>query len=131
MPRSGSPGSAARSWTDKTPEDSDRDRSSPPPRSESENAKRIGDADAFCASGAQPEVPGSLEIMSEVLLQAPEIHCDHCKTSIEDAVGIIDGVQSVEVAIADATVRVAYDDDRVELGSIKKAIEEQGYAVFG
>ena len=31
----------------------------------------------------------------------------------------------------DATVKVAYDDARVELGSIKKAIEEQGYAVFG
>ena len=69
--------------------------------------------------------------MSEVLLQAPEIHCDQCKTSIEGAVGIIDGVQSVEVGIADATVRVAYDDARVELGSIKKAIEGQGYAVFG
>ena len=130
MPRSGSPGSAARSWTVKTPDDSDRDRSSPPPRSESENAKRIGDAGAFCASAAPP-LPGSLDVMTEVLLQAPEIHCDQCKTSIEGAVGIIDGVQSVEVGIADATVRVAYDDSRVELGSIKKAIEEQGYAVFG
>ena len=69
--------------------------------------------------------------MSEVLLQAPEIHCDHCKMSIEDAVGTLDGVQSVEVAIADATVRVAYDDALVELASIKKTIEEQGYAVFG
>ena len=69
--------------------------------------------------------------MSEVLLQAPEIHCDHCKMSIEDAVGTLDGVHSVEVAIADATVRVAYDDARVELASIKKTIEEQGYAVFG
>jgi copper chaperone len=69
--------------------------------------------------------------MSEILLQAPEIHCDHCKMSIEGAVGMLDGVQSVEVAIADATVRVAYDDARVELASIKKTIEEQGYAVFG
>ena len=69
--------------------------------------------------------------MSEVLLQAPEIHCDHCKSSIEGAVAALDGVQSVEVAIADATVRVDYDDARVELDSIKKTIEEQGYAVFG
>jgi copper chaperone len=69
--------------------------------------------------------------VSEVLLLAPEIHCDQCKTSIEGAVGIIEGVQAVEVAIADATVKVAYDDSRVELGSIKKVIEEQGYAVFG
>ena len=69
--------------------------------------------------------------MSEVTLQAPEIHCDHCKMSIEGAVGALDGVESVDVGIADATVRVAYDDSRVELGTIKEASEEQGYAVFG
>ena len=69
--------------------------------------------------------------MSEVTLQAPEIHCDHCKMSIEGAVRALDGVESVDVGIADATVRVAYDDSRVELGTIKEAIEEQGYAVFG
>jgi copper chaperone len=69
--------------------------------------------------------------MHEVTLQAPEIHCDHCKMSIEGAVGALEGVESVDVAMADATVRVSYDDTRVELGSIKEAIEEQGYAVFG
>ncbi len=69
--------------------------------------------------------------MSEVLLQAPEIHCDHCKMSIEGAVGALDGVDSVEVAIADATVQVSFDESRLELARIKQAIEEQGYAVFG
>ena len=69
--------------------------------------------------------------MSEVTLQAPEIHCDHCKMSIEGAVTALEGVESVDVGIADATVRVAYDDTRVDLGTIKEAIEEQGYAVFG
>lgn len=69
--------------------------------------------------------------MHEVTLQAPEIHCDHCKMSIEGAVAALDGVDSVEVAIADATVRVSFDDTRLQLASIKKAIEEQGYAVFG
>ena len=65
------------------------------------------------------------------MLQAPEIHCDHCKLSIEGAVGALDGVETLDVAIADATVRVTFDDDRVDLDSIKKTIEEQGYAVFG
>jgi copper chaperone len=69
--------------------------------------------------------------MSEVLLQAPEIHCDHCKMSIEGAVGSLDGVSSVEVAIADATVDVTFDETATDLDSIKKTIEEQGYAVFG
>ncbi|HVR76926.1 MAG TPA: cation transporter [Acidimicrobiia bacterium] len=69
--------------------------------------------------------------MKEVVLQAPEIHCDHCKMSIEGAVGSLDGVGSVDVAIADATVRVDFDESRLDLSTIKKAIEEQGYAVFG
>ena len=51
--------------------------------------------------------------------------------SIENAVGSLDGVDAVDVAIADATVRVDFDESRIELSSIKKAIEEQGYAVFG
>jgi copper chaperone len=69
--------------------------------------------------------------MQQVLLQAPEIHCDHCKMSIEGAVGSLDGVSSVEVAIADATVEVTFDEATTDLDSIKKTIEEQGYAVFG
>jgi copper chaperone len=73
----------------------------------------------------------TLDEMQQVLLQAPEIHCDHCKMSIEGAVGSLEGVASVEVAIADATVDVTYDDGTTDLDSIKKVIEEQGYAVFG
>ena len=46
-------------------------------------------------------------------------------TSIEGAVGIIDGVQSVEVGIADATVRVTYDDTRVEL------VDQEGHRGAG
>jgi copper chaperone CopZ len=65
------------------------------------------------------------------MLQAPEIHCDDCKISIEHAVSALDGVDSVEVAIADATVMVDFDDSKIDLGAIKKRIEEQGYAVFG
>ena len=38
-------------------------------------------------------------LMAEVLLLAPEIHCDQCKTSIEGAVSALEGVESVEVAI--------------------------------
>jgi copper chaperone len=51
--------------------------------------------------------------------------------SIEGAVGALPGVDTVEVAIAEATVNVTYDESQVEVDSIKKAIEEQGYAVFG
>lgn len=63
-------------------------------------------------------------------LQVPEVHCDHCKTSLEGAVGALGGVSTVEVDVPSATIDVAYDDT-VSLDTIKTTIEEQGYAVFG
>ena len=69
--------------------------------------------------------------MTQVQLQVPEVHCDHCKTSLEGAVSGLDGVDTVEVSVSDATIDVAFDDASVGLDSIKQTIEEQGYAVFG
>ena len=69
--------------------------------------------------------------MTEITLQVPEVHCGHCKTSLEGAVGSLQGVENVEVTIADATLDVKYDDSAVQLDEIKQTIEEQGYAVFG
>jgi copper chaperone len=70
-------------------------------------------------------------MMKQVSLQVPEVHCDHCKTSIEGAVSLLSGISNVDVAIADASVAVEYDENAIDLGQIKEAIEEQGYAVFG
>lgn len=69
--------------------------------------------------------------MTEIQLQVPEVHCDHCKTSLEGAIGALQGVENVEVTISDATLDVKFDDSAVELETIKQAIEDQGYAVFG
>jgi copper chaperone len=62
------------------------------------------------------------------ILSVPEISCDHCRASIEGAIGPLDGVDDVEVDVAAKTVRIDHDDDlavRVLVG----AIEEQGYEV--
>ena len=69
--------------------------------------------------------------MTQVQLQVPEVHCGHCKSSLEGAVGALGGVSTVEVTIADATIDVAFDENQVDLGAIKTAIEDQGYVVFG
>jgi len=69
--------------------------------------------------------------MTQIQLQVPEVHCDHCKSSLEGAVSAMSGVDTVEVTVSDATIDVAYDADSVELAAIKTTIEEQGYAVFG
>lgn len=59
----------------------------------------------------------------------PEIHCDHCASSIEGAVGTLAGVDEVKVHIAERTVDVVYDDATVEEAAIVGAIEGQGYEV--
>ena len=68
---------------------------------------------------------------TETTLMVPEVHCDHCKTSLEGAVGDLRGVSRVEVSVPDATIDVSFEEDAVDLDTIKKTIEEQGYAVFG
>ena len=67
--------------------------------------------------------------MTELTLSVPEVHCDHCKSSIEGAVGQLAGVDSVDVSIEDRLVRVTADPAASD--AIVAAIEDQGYEVAG
>lgn len=66
--------------------------------------------------------------MTELTLNVPDVHCDHCKHSIESAVGGLDGVQKVEVHIDERTVDVAFDQP-ADRDTIAGAIEDVGYVV--
>ena len=61
-------------------------------------------------------------------LSVPAIHCDHCKSSIEGALGGLDGVSSAEVSVEAKTVTVSFGDE-VSLDTIKETIEDQGFDV--
>ncbi len=69
--------------------------------------------------------------MTSRTLSVPDISCQHCKSSIEGAVGPLNGVDSVEVAIDDRTVAIDYDGTDATFEVIVAAIEEQGYEVAG
>jgi copper chaperone len=64
-------------------------------------------------------------------ISVPEIHCDHCKVSIEGALASIGGVQGATVDVPARTVTVTYDDASVYRGDLVEAIEQQGYEVPG
>ncbi|VAV99142.1 Copper(I) chaperone CopZ, partial [hydrothermal vent metagenome] len=64
--------------------------------------------------------------MTQITLSVPDISCGHCKSSIEGAVGPMDGVTKAEVSISDRTVDVEYDPETVELDAIVTAIDDQG-----
>lgn len=62
-------------------------------------------------------------------ISVPEIHCDHCKSSIEGALSPLEGVSDATVDIAARHVAVTYDPDAIGRSQLVDAIEEQGYDV--
>ncbi len=66
--------------------------------------------------------------MTTTTLNVPDISCDHCKSSIEGAVSVLDGVDTVEVTINARTVDVSFDSP-TDIDAVIAAIEEQGYDV--
>ena len=66
--------------------------------------------------------------MSQITLSVPDISCEHCKSSIEGAVGALDSVSGVDVSIDARTVAIDFID-ATDLVSVTTAIEEQGYEV--
>jgi copper chaperone len=66
--------------------------------------------------------------MTDITLTVPEIHCGHCKSSIEGAVGGLAGVERASVDVDARTVELRFDEPAT-LEAIVTAIEDQGYTV--
>ncbi len=62
-------------------------------------------------------------------ISVPEIHCGHCKASIEGALQPMDGVASATVDVEGRTVGVVYDPEVVTRDTLLDTIEELGYEV--
>ena len=69
--------------------------------------------------------------MTTMTISVPEIHCDHCKHSIEGALIPLPGVTSARVDIPARTVTVEVDETVTDREQLVAAIEDQGYEVPG
>lgn len=67
--------------------------------------------------------------MEKVILNVSGMSCGHCVSSIESAVGKLDGINSVTVQLSEGKVEVSFDSSITSLESIINEIEEQGYDV--
>jgi copper chaperone len=67
--------------------------------------------------------------MTTMTISVPEIHCDHCKHSIEGALASLPGVASARVDVDARTVTVEVDETVTDCGRLVAAIEDQGYDV--
>ena len=67
--------------------------------------------------------------MPNETISVPEIHCGHCKASIEGALSPLEGVETATVDIESRTVAVDYDESAITRDDLVAAIVEQGYDV--
>lgn len=64
----------------------------------------------------------------KTILNVEGMSCQHCVNAINNAVGELEGVASVDVSLEGKTVTVEHDE-KVTEAQIKEAIEDQGYDV--
>jgi copper chaperone len=65
--------------------------------------------------------------LQEVTLTAPDIGCGHCVTTIQDAVGALEGVDRVRAEVPTKKVEIAFDPSRVTLEQIEATMDDVGY----
>lgn len=68
---------------------------------------------------------------TRTIFSVPEVHCGHCKSALEGALGPADGVDRAEVEVAGKAVTVSYDAGQIDILALIEIIEGQGYDVEG
>jgi copper chaperone len=59
----------------------------------------------------------------------PDVSCNHCKMSIEKALGGLTGVFEAEVDVPAKTVAVAFDDEVITEDAVIEMLAEEGFPV--
>jgi copper chaperone len=67
--------------------------------------------------------------MEKITLTVLGMSCGHCEKAVKGALTELDGVGDVAVSLADKTVTIEFDANKVNVDQLKEAIEEQGYDV--
>ena len=67
--------------------------------------------------------------MTRKELTAEDMSCNHCKMTIEKAVKQLSGIAKVNADPASKKVVIDYDEQKVSLEDIKRAIVDAGYGV--
>ncbi len=60
------------------------------------------------------------------LLNVRGMTCNHCKSSVQNALCRLPGVSKVEVDLTSGEVRVAYDETRLDEAALRRAVEDIG-----
>jgi copper chaperone len=67
--------------------------------------------------------------MAEITFDVPDISCDHCARTIDEALAPLAGVRTVAVDVPAKRVRVEYDERQADPGRLAAALADEGYPV--
>ena len=67
--------------------------------------------------------------IEKATLTAPDISCAHCATTLDGALGVLDGVRRVETSVEAKQVTVEFDPNRISREQLEAAMEVEGYPV--
>jgi copper chaperone len=68
---------------------------------------------------------------THIVLNVPDVSCNHCKMAIEGALAGLDGVVSAVVDVEAKSVDVVFDGGTVDSERIVATIAGEGYPVAG
>jgi copper chaperone CopZ len=69
--------------------------------------------------------------MSQIILEVPDISCNHCAHTITEALQGEPGVQGVQVDIPGKLVQLDYDEATLNMAHLREVLDEEGYPVAG
>jgi copper chaperone CopZ len=67
--------------------------------------------------------------IEQTVVTAPDISCAHCATAITNAVGVIPGVDSVEVDVPSKRVTINHQPGAVDLAEVARVMDDEGYPI--
>lgn len=67
--------------------------------------------------------------MNTISLTSPDISCDHCKRTIEQELGSLQGIQSCIVDVPTRQVTLVFDPALTSTEQIIETLDEEGYPV--
>ncbi len=65
--------------------------------------------------------------MVEKTYKVSGMSCNHCVTHVKNAVEELEGVKSCSVDLKSESMKVSFDEGKVNFGDMKAAVEEAGY----
>ena len=68
--------------------------------------------------------------MTKSVIKVGGMTCEHCVKAVSNAISALQGISKVDVNLKKNTATVKYDETKVSLDAIHKAIKDEEYEVL-